>query len=211
MKWATLVGNKLLVSVDAQAETLWNPRGVSDLDQGGKTSKGTFNAELLWFLETEGLQFSYTPEFRYSCSHQRGEFKAPFQVKFRPKSPISVFLRSFLYEFLVDYQPDLPVLAFLTSHSWQIPRMGTSLEASPETKLGPTHWHSSPTSRQTHRVTLAFVQRPIFPSVLPSAGFHRNTWGNWHSPRPVTLTKEGAWKCFVTVKHWGRLEALLLL
>lgn len=160
--------------------------------RAGRPVKGTFSLELLWFLETEGLQFSCMPEFRYPCSHQRGELKAPFQVKFRLKSSISVFPRSFLYEFLVDYQPDLLVLAFLTSHSWQISRMGTSLDASSETKkLGPTHWHSSPTSRQTHRVTLAFVQCPIFPSLLPSAGFHRSTWDNWHSLRLVTLTKGG--------------------
>lgn len=34
MKWATPVGNKLLVSVGAQAQTLGNPRGISDLVKG---------------------------------------------------------------------------------------------------------------------------------------------------------------------------------
>lgn len=91
------------------------------------------------------------------------------------------------------------MLAILTSHSWHIFWVGTSLEASPETTLGPTRWHSSPTGWQTHRVRASSLSS--FPKRSSSAGCHRSTWGNWHSPRPVTLTKGGPWQRFVPVKH----------
>ena len=139
MKWATWVGDKLLVTADAAAETTWNPTGVSSLDQDWRTSEG---------LSTLRDSGSWRPE-AYNLSYSLGsllqsldipavicwENSRPFS---RPNSGQSPQLISFQEVPCANpsqnTQSDLLVLAFLTSHPWRISWMETSLEGRVETK-----------------------------------------------------------------------------
>lgn len=67
-------------------------------------------------------------------------------------------------------QPDLPVLAFLTYHSWQL----GNLELLWRLQLKPM--------LDQHRVTLVFVQCPYFPKC---SSICRSTRVNWYSLRVV--------------------------
>lgn len=89
--------------------------------------------------------------------------------------------------------------------------MGTSPEARVETEVD-QHMEAlvSPCNRATGLLS-RLPRALIFPSILPPASFVRSPWVSWHSLRVRTVTREGLWKCFVTVKHSGRSEALLLL
>ena len=84
------------------------PYRSQQLGSGLEDQWGAFHSEILWFLETGGLQFKLqpripTPEFRHSCSHLLGKFKAIFQAKFRPKPSTYFFPRSSLYESFAEY------------------------------------------------------------------------------------------------------------